>query len=68
MNRLHTTSADMHQLQEVTGACRATEEERQAGLLKIETQSVALVELRREYDIVLSAQKEKVSVEFASIP
>ncbi|KAL9021841.1 MAG: hypothetical protein Q9185_000968 [Variospora sp. 1 TL-2023] len=49
------------QLQEVTGACRATEEERQAGLLKIEAQSVALVELRREYDTVLSAQKEKIT-------
>ncbi|KAL8655385.1 MAG: hypothetical protein Q9210_000919 [Variospora velana] len=49
------------QLQEATGACRATEEERQAGLLKIEAQSVALVELRREYDTVLSAQKEKIT-------
>lgn len=59
---LHTMSADVHQLQEIIGTYRAIEEERQAGLLKIEAQSVALAELRQEHDTVLSAQEEKVSL------
>ncbi|KAI4091702.1 MAG: hypothetical protein LQ344_003942 [Seirophora lacunosa] len=60
-DHLQAEKSDLQdQLQEIIGTYRAIEEERQAGLLKIEAQSVALAELRQEHDTVLSAQEEKM--------